>query len=81
MLTYDMSKREKTPAYQYLYHCIKDDILSGSLLPNEKLPSKRSLSTHLGVSVVTVMSAYELLVSEGYLYTCLLYTSPSPRDA
>lgn len=36
---------------------------------NEKLPSKRSLSTHLGVSVVTVMSAYELLVSEGYLYT------------
>mgnify|MGYP002537636447 CR=1 FL=1 len=69
MLTYDMSKREKTPAYQYLYHCIKDDILSGSLLPNEKLPSKRSLSTHLGVSVVTVMSAYELLVSEGYLYT------------
>lgn len=69
MLTYDMSKREKIPAYQYLYHCIKDDILSGSLLPNEKLPSKRSLSTHLGVSVVTVMSAYELLVSEGYLYT------------
>lgn len=69
ILTYDMSKREKTPAYQYLYHCIKDDILSGSLLPNEKLPSKRSLSTHLGVSVVTVMSAYELLVSEGYLYT------------
>ena len=69
MLTYDMEKRGKTPAYRYIYHEIKNDILSGELSPNEKLPSKRSLATHLGISVVTVMSAYELLVSEGYVYT------------
>lgn len=69
MLTYDMTKRKKIPAYQYLYHCIKDDILAGNIVPNEKLPSKRTLASHLGISVVTVMSAYELLVSEGYLYT------------
>lgn len=69
MLTYDMNKRGKTPSYKYLYHCIKNDILSGVLAPDEKLPSKRSLSQHLGVSVVTVMNAYELLTAEGYLYT------------
>ena len=69
MLTYDMEKRGKTPAYRYIYHEIKNDILSGELSPNEKLPSKRSLATHLGISVVTVMSAYELLASEGYVYT------------
>ena len=69
MLTYDMNKRGKTPGYKYLYHCIKDDILNGNLIADEKLPSKRTLAEHLGVSVVTVMSAYELLTSEGYVYT------------
>ena len=64
MLTYDMEKRGNTPAYRYIYSRIKNDILSGELSPKEKLPSKRSLANHLGISVVTVMSAYELLVSE-----------------
>ena len=69
MLTYDMEKRGNTPAYRYIYRQIKEDILSGELSPNEKLPSKRGFANHLGISVVTVMSAYELLVSEGYVYT------------
>lgn len=69
MLTYNMTSRGKVPAYKYLYHCIKTDILSGNLRSNEKLPSKRSLSQHLKISVVTVMSAYDLLISEGYIYS------------
>ena len=69
MLTYDIEKRGNTPAYRYIYSRIKNDILSGELSPNEKLPSKRGFANHLGISVVTVMSAYELLVSEGYVYT------------
>lgn len=69
MLTYDMKERGKVPAYKYLYSCIKEDILNGNLLPDEKLPSKRSFATHLDVSVVTVMSAYEQLISEGYIYS------------
>lgn len=69
MLTYDVSKREKMPIYLYLYHCIKEDILSGTLISEEKLPSKRSLAQHLNISVVTVMNAYDLLSSEGYIYT------------
>ncbi|MCH5201838.1 MAG: PLP-dependent aminotransferase family protein [Oscillospiraceae bacterium] len=69
MLTYDLSKREKMPVYLYLYHRIKEDILNGILLSEEKLPSKRSLAQHLNISVVTVMNAYDLLSSEGYIYT------------
>lgn len=69
MLTYDMNKKGRIPAYKFLYHCIKDDILSGKLMPDEKLPSKRTFASHLGLSVVTVMSAYEQLSSEGYIYT------------
>lgn len=69
MLTYDMSKNGKTPLYQYLYQNIRDDILSGRIRPNEKLPSKRSLAKHLNISVITVENAYELLQIEGYIYT------------
>ncbi len=69
MLTYDISKKGKMSAYQYLYHLIKNDILDGKLLSDEKLPSKRSFANHLGISVVTVMNAYEHLLSEGYIYT------------
>lgn len=68
MLTYDISKKGNKPLYQYLYHCIKEDILNGALLPDEKLPSKRSFASHLNISVVTVMNTYELLLSEGYIY-------------
>lgn len=69
MLTYDLDARGGLPLYDYLYRCIKGDILSGSLRPGERLPSKRSLARHLEVGVVTVENAYAQLVAEGYLYT------------
>ena len=67
MLTYDMSKRGKTPMYEYLYRMIRADILSGRLCAGEKLPSKRTLSANLGVSVITVQNTYEQLITEGYV--------------
>lgn len=69
MLTYDMTARGRQPLYQYLYQCIKNDILSGAIGPDEKLPSKRSLAKHLDISVITVENAYHLLEIEGYIYT------------
>lgn len=69
MLTYDLSRRGKTPLYEYLYHCIRNDILSGVLQSNERLPSKRALAAHLSVGVVTVENAYAQLLLEGYLYS------------
>ena len=69
MFTYDMSQTGKTPLYLYLYELIRDDILNGNLKSGEKLPSKRSLAGHLGLSVITVQNAYEILLVEGYLYS------------
>lgn len=68
MLTYDMGNRGTLARYDYLYRCIKEDILSGRLAAGEKLPSKRALADHLEVAVVTVENAYAQLVAEGYLY-------------
>jgi GntR family transcriptional regulator/MocR family aminotransferase len=55
--------------YEYLYRCIKQDIEQKKLKSGEKLPSKRTFAKNLGVSTITVESAYAQLVAEGYLYT------------
>lgn len=67
MLTYAINQRDDKSKYYYLYSAIKADILSGTLKKNEKLPSKRSLAEHLGVSLITVEAAYQMLKDEGYI--------------
>lgn len=67
MLTYNLTQRGGAPKYDYLYRLIRQDIVTGALAPGERLPSKRALAEHLGVSVVTVEGAYDRLVDEGYL--------------
>ena len=69
MLTYDLEQRGPLARYDYLYRCIKEDILSGRLRAGEKLPSKRALAAHLDTAVVTVENAYAQLAAEGYVYT------------
>ncbi len=67
MLTYDLKKSPGVPYYEALYRCIRGDILSGALAPGEKLPSKRALAENLEVSKITVETAYNQLLAEGYL--------------
>lgn len=67
MLTYNMDQRGTLPRYEYLYRCIKEDILLGRIRSGERLPSKRVLAEHLHVAVVTVENAYAQLTAEGYL--------------
>ncbi len=69
MLTYILKKRASVPLYEQLYRCIRDDIISGKIEGGEKLPSKRELAAHLGISKVTVENAYADLISEGYVYS------------
>lgn len=67
MLTYVMHRRGKKTKYEYLAFCIKRDILGGVLKAGERLPSKRSLALHLGISAITVENAYAILLDEGYV--------------
>ena len=67
MLTYELKKSPGVPLYEALYRCIRQDILSGTLQPGEKLPSKRALAQNLEVSKITVETAYSQLLSEGYI--------------
>ena len=56
-----------TPLYMQITRHLKQQIRTGALPAHAKLPSKRSLAEHLGVSVTTVESAYSQLVSEGFV--------------
>lgn len=69
MLAIQFDKENGKPLYLQLYEKIRDDIRGKEFLPNQKLPSKRELAIHLGVSVKTVENAYHQLMLEGYIYS------------
>ena len=69
MITYTFTNTGSDSLYEYLYKCIKNDILQGNIRAGEKLPSKRTFAKNLGISVITVENAYEQLIAEGYIYS------------
>ena len=69
MRTYQLEQRGNDSKYYYIYQQLKRDIQNGELKKGEKLPSKRSFAEHLGVGLITVENAYQLLKEEGYIET------------
>lgn len=66
MLTYTLEKGSGKSMYAALYEFIREDIRAGRLPAGSRLPSRRTLAANLGVSTVTVESAYAQLIAEGY---------------
>lgn len=64
MKKFDIIFKKEKPLYIELYDYIKEAIIHKELKPNEKLPSKRVLSTYLSISINTVILAYNLLLDE-----------------
>lgn len=67
MLTYELDAKNSRSLYEQLYQAIRSDIELARLDAGSKLPSKRTLAQHLGISVITVESAYRQLAAEGYI--------------
>ena len=67
MQTYTLDRSGASPLYEQLYRALKADILLGALPGGSRLPSGRALAEHLGLSRVTVETAYAQLLAEGYL--------------
>lgn len=55
------------PLYRQVYRAFREDILTGILVPGQRVPSSRALSELLKVSRNTAVLAYEQLLAEGYL--------------
>ena len=61
--------QNKVPIFEQLKKQILEFISIGILLPNDKLPSVRSLATDIGVNPNTVSKAYQELENQGYIYS------------
>ena len=88
MLTYTLEKGSGKSLYAALYELIREDIRAGRLAAGTRLPSRRTLAANLGVSTVTVESAYAQLIAEGYaeskersgVFVCAIGTAPLPSE-
>lgn len=67
MITIDYTDR--TPIYEQIVHSIERLIALGVLIPDEKLPSVRSLGIELSTNHNTVQKAYTLLEQRGSVYS------------
>jgi GntR family transcriptional regulator/MocR family aminotransferase len=55
------------PLHRQIYEAIRRAILSGEFKSGMRLPATRLLAAQLGVARMTVVNAYEQLLTEGYL--------------
>ncbi len=66
-LTPILNEGSSMPLYLQLFRYIRDAIVNQDILLGDKLPSLRSLSGSLDISVTTVELAYSQLLVEGYI--------------
>lgn len=66
-LTFALVRGGDLPLSEQLYRAIAREITLGNLLSGERMPSRRALSRHLGISQQTALAALELLKEEGYV--------------
>ncbi|GHO56588.1 PLP-dependent aminotransferase family protein [Ktedonobacter robiniae] len=59
------------PLYLQLYHALRQAILRGQLSAGTQLPPTHVLATELAVSRTTIVTAFEQLITEGYLEACV----------
>lgn len=57
------------PVYRQLYEEIFSQIVAGELVSGDALPPIRTVSRELGISVITVRTAWEALEADGLIVT------------
>ncbi|NMB54438.1 MAG: PLP-dependent aminotransferase family protein [Leptolinea sp.] len=64
-----LDPQSRTPLYRQIEDWFRENIHTGGLPPDVKIPSTRDLADELGVSRITVKNAYANLESDGLIYT------------
>lgn len=65
----ELNEVSNIPLQQQIFAKIKAKILSGELSPDYQLPSIRNFARDNRISVITVQKAYEILESNGLIYS------------
>lgn len=64
-----LNYRDSRPIYEQVRDGLRQLLMSGAIMPGEKLPSVRTLAAKLTINPNTIQRAYEALENEGYVYT------------
>ncbi len=62
-----VNRSSEVPLHRQVYDGFRKAILGGMLRPGQRVPSTRVLAVELGMSRLSVLTAYEQLLHEGYL--------------
>ena len=65
---FSIDLRSRVPIYEQLVHNITEQVVKKVLLPDEPLPSVRTLARDLGINPNTVQKAYHELEQRGIIY-------------
>ncbi|OFI38815.1 hypothetical protein BIU82_17280 [Arthrobacter sp. SW1] len=84
----ELDRAASQPLHRQLYGQLRMQILTGALPSGTRLPSTRTLVAELGVSRITVVSAFEQLTAEGFLrsragdgtYVDTLWSEAAPQQ-
>ncbi len=71
------------PLYEQISEKIKELIISGVLVENDKIPSVREMAAILAINPNTIQKAYKELENEGYIYSQKAkgnFVSPRERE-
>ena len=83
LMTTIMEFNANKSIYLQICDAICEQILSGTLRPDERIPSVREYGADIGVNPNTVMRSYERLTGEGVIYNRRgigYFISPNARD-
>ena len=78
-----ISYKSEKSLYEQVFEQISSQIIKGTLPADYCLPSIRTVAKELGISIITVKKAYELLEFNGFIYTRAgkgCYVSPATRN-
>ena len=62
-----LDRESETPLYRQVYEGLRRAIIEGLIRPGQRLPSSRAFAEDLGVSRLSVLTAFDQLRHEGYL--------------
>jgi len=64
-----LNYRDSRPIYEQIRDGLKKLIVSGAMVPDEKLPSVRTLAQQLSINPNTIQRAYNELENDGFIYS------------
>ena len=64
-----LNYRDARTIYEQVKDGLRHLVVTGAILPGDKLPSVRSLASSLAINPNTIQRAYNQLESEGYVYS------------